>query len=86
MGPAQVNSSWLPMLAKSGISREQVLNNGCLNVAVGAWILAQSMDGASSNDPGEFWRRVGNYNSHTLQYNLIYQRKVWEQVLRQDGK
>lgn len=85
MGPAQINSTWLPRLEKAGISRTMLLSNGCLNIAVGAWILAQSMFGGSLADPADYWRHVGNYNSHTPAFNQAYQRRVWEQVRRQDG-
>ncbi|KXV74682.1 conjugal transfer protein TrbN [Acetobacter malorum] len=77
IGPAQINSSHLPELAKAGISRERLLNDGCLNIHVGAWILARELDGHTPNEPAEFWRRVGNYNSRTPRYNQAYQRKVW---------
>lgn len=77
IGPAQVNSSWLPKLARMGISEDKLLNDGCLNVSVGAWILAGEMNGASPADPADYWRRVGNYNSHTQTYNVRYQKRVW---------
>ncbi|MDR3535218.1 MAG: transglycosylase SLT domain-containing protein [Acetobacteraceae bacterium] len=85
MGPAQINSSWLPRLEGAGITRSMLLSNACLNIAVGAWILAQAMDGASPADPAEFWRHIGNYNSHTPQFNLTYQRRVWQKLQQQNG-
>lgn len=80
MGPAQVNSSHLRALAGMGITREQIINDGCLNVHVGAWILADALGGRTPDNPAEFWKRVGNYNSHTPRYNVAYQHKVWENV------
>ena len=81
MGPAQINSIHLPELARLGITREQVINDGCLNLQIGAWILARALDGQSPSNPGEFWRRVGNYNSATPVPNVTYQAKVWRHLV-----
>jgi hypothetical protein len=40
IGPFQINSSWLPRLAKLGISEHELTNNLCVNAAVAAWIFA----------------------------------------------
>jgi hypothetical protein len=82
IGPAQVNSTWLPTLEKAGITKAELLNNGCLNIAVGAWILAQAMDGISPHDPAAFWRGVGNYNSRTPTLNQQYGVRVWTNIVR----
>lgn len=82
MGPAQINSSWLPRLAAMGIERDRVLNDGCLNIHIGAWILATALGGQTPDDPAEFWRRVGNYNSATPVFNKAYQARVWGNVGR----
>ncbi len=82
MGPAQINSTWLPTLARAGITRSMVLNNGCLNVSLGAWILAQAMAGADPHDPAQYWRHVGDYNSHTPVWNNKYARMVWNNLNR----
>ncbi|WP_234395069.1 lytic transglycosylase domain-containing protein [Acetobacter papayae] len=68
-------------LARLGITREQVINDGCLNLQIGAWILARALDGQSPSNPGEFWRRVGNYNSATPIPNVTYQAKVWSHLV-----
>jgi hypothetical protein len=39
MGPMQINSLWLPVLAGMGLDERLVRDNGCVNLAVGAWIL-----------------------------------------------
>ncbi len=80
MGPAQVNSTWLPQLAAQAVTRAQVINDGCLNVHIGAWILAQAMKGADPNQPGQFWQHVGAYNSMTPRYNQLYAALVWNHV------
>lgn len=80
MGPAQINSIWLPVLAKSGVTRDMVLNDRCLNISIGAWILSQSLDGANPQNPAEFWQRVGDYNSHTPLWNHKYALKVWNNL------
>ena len=80
MGPAQVNSMHLPELARMGITREEIINDGCLNIHIGAWVLAGALGGHTPDNAAEFWRRVGNYNSSTPKYNVAYQRKVWKNV------
>lgn len=80
MGPAQINSIWLPVLAKSGITRDMVINDRCLNIFIGAWILGQSLAGVSPENPGKFWQSVGDYNSHTPFWNRQYALKVWNNL------
>lgn len=80
MGPAQINSSHLPELAAMGVTRDQIINNGCLNLHVGAWILSRELGGATLSAPTDFWRRVGNYNSRTPRFNQAYQAKVWKNL------
>jgi soluble lytic murein transglycosylase-like protein len=58
-GPMQVNSYWLPWLARHGISEHQLRWWGCYNVAVGGWILRYEMGRAR----GDVWRAVGRYNT-----------------------
>lgn len=80
IGPAQINSIWLPTLAKSGITRDMLLNNACLNITVGAWILGNAMVGANVQNPALFWQHVGDYNSHTPLWNQKYALKVWHNL------
>jgi soluble lytic murein transglycosylase-like protein len=80
MGPAQVNSTWLPKLETMGITKSALINDGCLNVSVGAWILAQAMQGADPQQPAQFWQHVGAYNSQTPYYNQKYAATVWSHV------
>jgi soluble lytic murein transglycosylase-like protein len=56
IGMMQINSSWLPALAQHGIQRAH-LWDGCTNIKVGAWILAQN-----ANRLGWNWDAVGAYN------------------------
>src|SRR6516165_4633603 len=80
IGPAQINSSWLPKLSSQGITRDRLLNDGCLNVSVGAWILAQDMQGADPKRPAQFWQHIGTYNSTTPIYNQRYAALVWQHI------
>ncbi|MDP2564373.1 lytic transglycosylase domain-containing protein [Pseudoalteromonas marina] len=41
LGPMQINDLWLPELKEQGISREELINDACINIKVGAWILAK---------------------------------------------
>lgn len=75
LGPMQINSRWWPELYRYHITPQDVLYKPCVNIRVGAWILAKSI--AEGND---LLGGVGNYNSHTPIYNQAYapknQRKI----------
>ncbi len=61
IGLLQINSMHLPTLARHGI-READLWDPCTNIAVGAWLLSQSMARHGSN-----WTAVGAYNASCSQ-------------------
>lgn len=89
IGLMQINSGWLPTLAKRGITREALIEQPCTNVKVGAWILARTMarEGAS-------WNGVGAYNAVCTQLKgdactqarMTYATKVWKAMNREAGK
>lgn len=72
IGPMQINSSWLDLLNKRGISRNDIQYNPCINIEVGTWLLAKSI---TSSD--NFSKGIGNYNSHTFKLNKKYYKKVY---------
>ena len=51
LGPMQINSRWLPLLSRYGLTRAKILGDPCANVWAGAWILAR----AYARD-GDVWR------------------------------
>ena len=70
LGHMQINSYWLPRLAKYGITKSQLLN-ACTNTNVGAWILANNI-----SRMGYRWEAVGAYNSKNPARAASYTRKV----------
>ena len=56
IGLMQINSKWLPVLKRYGIT-EKDLYNPCQNVFVGAWVLAQCI-----NKFGQTWKAIDCYN------------------------
>jgi len=83
LGPMQVNTIWLPRLARYGISRELVRDNGCVNVAVAAWILREHLKEAT------LWAAIGAYHSRTPRLAQKYQLRVWSRakaIAEADGK
>ena len=71
-GPMQINSLWLPTVRKKfGVGAEDLVNNGCLNVLVGAWILRQELDKAPS------WKGVAAYHSRTPEFAARYLARLW---------
>ena len=57
IGMMQINSFWLPTLAKYGITANDLLNP-CTSVFVGSWIMAQNIKRFGFNQDG-----IGAYNS-----------------------
>lgn len=70
IGLMQINSIWLPELAKYGIT-EPSLFDPCTNLTVGAWILSQRQD-----QFGNTWAAVGTYHSKTPKFKWQYADKV----------
>lgn len=60
LGPMQINSLWLPVLAELGIAEESIRDNGCVNVAVAAWILRGHL-----LDTGDPLKALARYHSRT---------------------
>jgi hypothetical protein len=76
LGPMQVNTRWLPELAKNwkvpvDTARAWVRDDGCVNVHVGAWILRRKMD-----DMGSLWGGIAAYHSATPSRGGPYANKV----------
>lgn len=76
IGLMQINSAWLPELARWGIGREQLLD-ACINAYVGSWILARNVVAHGHN-----WRAVGAYNAVSPHKQLRYANQVYERWLR----
>lgn len=70
-GPMQINSYWLPKIKKFGYTAQDLKNNPCANVSVGAWILAESIANGHS-----LWRGVADYHSYTPKENRKYRVRV----------
>jgi hypothetical protein len=79
IGPMQINSLWLPEVERRGGSLQLLLDHRCANVHFGTWLLSRELDGMDPAriDRPSFWRVVGNYHSHTPEFNARYAEKVW---------
>lgn len=77
LGPMQVNSRWMPEIARmhfSGNQREAwdaVRDWGCYNILVGTWVFRGYVDEANGN----LAEAVGLYNSHSPKPKMAYQHK-----------
>lgn len=72
IGLMQINTVWMSQLARYGITRDALLRDACLNVMVGAWILAQQQAKF-----GNTWYAVGAYHSQTPALNQRYAHRVF---------
>ncbi len=57
-GVMQINSSWEDELSDLGIDWNEVVSSACMNIHVGAWILANNFSTQGVN-----WDSVGAYNA-----------------------
>lgn len=84
LGPMQVNTLWMPQLAKlwnvdQATARAWVRDNGCVNVYVAAWILRQKIDNTSG-----LYNGIAHYHSATPWRGQKYADKVVG-VMRRKG-
>lgn len=76
LGPMQINTIWLPELAKNwgvneSTARKWVRDDACTNVGVSAWILRQHLDETQSLS-----KAIAYYNSRTPRYGTKYKKRV----------
>ncbi|WP_213766512.1 lytic transglycosylase domain-containing protein [Caballeronia sp. dw_19] len=76
VGLFQINSSWLPKLARYGISRERLFD-ACVNAYVGTWILASNI-----KQFGATWKAVGAYNAVSTKKQIVYANAIYRRLQR----
>jgi soluble lytic murein transglycosylase-like protein len=85
-GLMQINDRHIPRLRAMGIlkNEQDLLNNPCLNVQIGAWILATHL-----KQCGVTWECLGSYNAGFAKDNsprrMIYARKIYAMYLKSRG-
>lgn len=72
----QVNSSHYGKLKNFNITRERLLNDPCICVYTGAWVLAHNFRSYGKN-----WDSVGMYNTGTAK-KLITQRRAYAESVK----
>ncbi len=77
LGVMQINTIWLPDIARAAKLPEQkvkdrLVNDGCFNIAAAAAILRMYLN----ETRGDLMRAIGNYHSHTPALNTAYQERV----------
>ena len=60
IGPMQINSTWLPRLARIGITEPMLRDDACVNVYVAAWIFTQEFKAT-----GDIVSAMARYHSPT---------------------
>ncbi len=76
LGPMQINTLWVPKLAKywkvsQNTAYRMVKDDACVNVNVAAWILRQRL-----NESGNLTLAIAHYHSKTPRFGYTYARKV----------
>jgi len=77
LGPMQINTIWLPELAKhwrvsKATAKRWVRDDGCTNISVAAWILRKK-----SSNAGSLYKGIAHYHSKTPSLGFNYRRKVF---------
>lgn len=73
LGVMQINTIWLEELKEFGISKEDLLNDACTNVYVGAWILRGYYD----YHDRDWQKAIMSYNAgFKLENGVRYAQKV----------
>ncbi|MCB1658101.1 MAG: lytic transglycosylase domain-containing protein [Pseudomonadales bacterium] len=82
IGLMQINSVWLAELRKYGITRKSLFDP-CVNINVGAWVLAQSVQKLGYN-----WNAIGAYHTglgkskRREERRSNYSRDVYRRIMR----
>ncbi len=76
LGPMQINTLWMPELARhwkvsEAHALKMVRDDACINIGVGAWILRKKM-----NDTGSLYQGIAWYHSATPRHGHKYRDKV----------
>ncbi len=84
LGPMQINTLWIPQLAKHwkvshNVAYRMVKDDPCVNVNVAAWILRQRL-----NESGNLTLAIAHYHSKTPRFGYSYARKVIGAMRRMD--
>jgi soluble lytic murein transglycosylase-like protein len=79
IGLMQINSSWLPKLAREGITRTSLFD-ACINAYVGAWILSSNFA-----HYGPTWDAVGAYNAVSPGKRMQYATQIFN-LLRGEAR
>lgn len=84
LGPMQINTIWLPTLAKKWNVDEQTAHkwlrdDACTNVGVSAWILKSHIE-----ETGSLSQAIAHYHSRTPRFGTRYKTKVLD-ILQDHG-
>lgn len=76
LGPMQINTIWMPQLARywgvpEATAMRMVRDDACVNIGVGTWILRSKM-----NETGSLYRGIAYYHSATPHLGQRYRDKV----------
>jgi len=77
IGVMQINTFWMSTLGKAGIT-EEALFQPCLNIHVGAWVLADAI-----SRHGMTWKAIGAYHSPTEWRQVDYAARIQRHLIRE---
>lgn len=86
LGVMQVNTIWVPTLARitrmtEPVVRDRLVTDACFNISASGLIMRYYL----TETKGDLMRAVGNYHSHTPGRNIYYRRLVLRSATRMFG-
>jgi len=84
LGPMQINTIWMPDLAKrwgvsEGTAKKWVRDDACTNVGVAAWIFKGHLD-----ETGSLSKAIAHYHSRTPRFGTKYKSRVID-IMKDNG-
>lgn len=84
LGPMQINTVWIPQLAKNwnvseAEAKKWVRDDPCTNIKVSAWILKNHFI-----ETGNLAQAIAHYHSRTPKYGSRYQKRVLK-IMKDNG-
>lgn len=86
LGPMQVNSAWVPVIARSlrrdpAAVRRWLKDDACFNVGVAAWLFLKGY----AHYGADYWGAIGAYHSPTEWRARVYAHQVAARLRRRFG-
>lgn len=81
IGEMGIPDKWIPILLKAGFSYQDILENKCINIAAGTWILRYMNKGVERTEMNQ--KKINKYIHEIIKYYPINKSKV-EKIIKKN--